>query len=136
MSKFTTGLASVSSQMTKAAKLIAATTARPTIQTDPNQSCSRPVSSMIWKAPTDTTSRIRPTTSIRALARFVSNGVSRVNTPNAQIATTGRLMKNIHGQVQLRSEEHTSELQSLMRISYAVFCLKKNKIRTEYTQKR
>src|SRR3546814_2750791 len=28
----------------------------------------------------------------------------------------------------LRSEEHTSELQSLMRISYAVFCLKKNKI--------
>src|SRR3546814_14889791 len=29
--------------------------------------------------------------------------------------------------VDLRSEEHTSELQSLMRISYAVFCLKKNK---------
>src|SRR3546814_1785626 len=32
-----------------------------------------------------------------------------------------------------RSEEHTSELQSLMRISYAVFCLKKkNKIRNSY----
>src|SRR3546814_2134149 len=30
----------------------------------------------------------------------------------------------VHG---LRSEEHTSELQSLMRISYAVFCLKKKK---------
>src|SRR3546814_672574 len=29
--------------------------------------------------------------------------------------------------VELRSEEHTSELQSLMRISYAVFCLKKKK---------
>src|SRR3546814_5801321 len=29
------------------------------------------------------------------------------------------------GDVILRSEEHTSELQSLMRISYAVFCLKK-----------
>src|SRR3546814_3643370 len=28
-------------------------------------------------------------------------------------------------QVEVRSEEHTSELQSLMRISYAVFCLKK-----------
>src|SRR3546814_8391656 len=28
---------------------------------------------------------------------------------------------------ELRSEEHTSELQSLMRISYAVFCLKKKK---------
>src|SRR3546814_4263248 len=34
-----------------------------------------------------------------------------------------------HGdQVVARSEEHTSELQSLMRISYAVFCLKKKKI--------
>src|SRR3546814_3311907 len=30
--------------------------------------------------------------------------------------------------VLVRSEEHTSELQSLMRISYAVFCLKKKKI--------
>src|SRR3546814_1057675 len=29
----------------------------------------------------------------------------------------------------MRSEEHTSELQSLMRISYAVFCLKKKKIK-------
>src|SRR3546814_9263631 len=33
--------------------------------------------------------------------------------------TTGELARNI------RSEEHTSELQSLMRISYAVFCLQK-----------
>src|SRR3546814_6434244 len=32
-----------------------------------------------------------------------------------------------------RSEEHTSELQSLMRISYAVFCLKKKK---QYTTRR
>src|SRR3546814_3161273 len=32
----------------------------------------------------------------------------------------------------LRSEEHTSELQSLMRISYAVFCLKKKKTTKEY----
>src|SRR3546814_8136886 len=30
-----------------------------------------------------------------------------------------------------RSEEHTSELQSLMRISYAVFCLKKKKRKTQ-----
>src|SRR3546814_5427067 len=30
---------------------------------------------------------------------------------------------------QIRSEEHTSELQSLMRISYAVFCLKKKNIK-------
>src|SRR3546814_4676466 len=33
-----------------------------------------------------------------------------------------------------RSEEHTSELQSLMRISYAVFCLKKKKKRHENIQ--
>src|SRR3546814_4824618 len=31
------------------------------------------------------------------------------------------------GLVEIRSEEHTSELQSLMRISYAVFCMKKKK---------
>src|SRR3546814_2831196 len=31
-----------------------------------------------------------------------------------------------------RSEEHTSELQSLMRISYAVFCLKKKNLMTEH----
>src|SRR3546814_5179414 len=33
-----------------------------------------------------------------------------------------------------RSEEHTSELQSLMRISYAVFCLKKQKKNTAHKQ--
>src|SRR3546814_4481163 len=33
-----------------------------------------------------------------------------------------------------RSEEHTSELQSLMRISYAVFCLKKKKSHKQMTQ--
>src|SRR3546814_3544432 len=37
--------------------------------------------------------------------------------------------------MQTRSEEHTSELQSLMRISYAVFCLKKKKKTTLSTQK-
>src|SRR3546814_8922898 len=43
----------------------------------------------------------------------------------------------------IRSEEHTSELQSLMRISYAVFCLKKKKKKsrppkehTQHTKKR
>src|SRR3546814_2191156 len=34
-----------------------------------------------------------------------------------------------HAVQRMRSEEHTSELQSLMRISYAVFCLKKKKQR-------
>src|SRR3546814_8116455 len=38
-----------------------------------------------------------------------------------------RLMLGHHFGDLVRSEEHTSELQSLMRISYAVFCLKKKK---------
>src|SRR3546814_5390967 len=51
--------------------------------------------------------------------------------PYAQVVALGSLalvaaypfMKRITGWPQIRSEEHTSELQSLMRISYAVFCL-------------
>src|SRR3546814_2029684 len=44
-------------------------------------------------------------------------------------ARTGEFVVNIttdamRDQIETRSEEHTSELQSLMRISYAVFCLK------------
>src|SRR3546814_6921902 len=44
----------------------------------------------------------------------------------------GRMPQRADVQVilQVRSEEHTSELQSLMRISYAVFCLKKKNQRT------
>src|SRR3546814_1661614 len=38
-------------------------------------------------------------------------------------------------ELQRRSEEHTSELQSLMRISYAVFCLKKTKKNNEQPNK-
>src|SRR3546814_7361542 len=38
-------------------------------------------------------------------------------------AATSNIPRSLSG----RSEEHTSELQSLMRISYAVFCLKKHK---------
>src|SRR3546814_7848398 len=41
----------------------------------------------------------------------------------------------INGDVVERSEEHTSELQSLMRISYAVFCLKTKKKPTDSTIK-
>src|SRR3546814_2312896 len=47
--------------------------------------------------------------------------------PHARINGALQLSK---GLAKARSEEHTSELQSLMRISYAVFCLKKKK-RTE-----
>src|SRR3546814_2085254 len=48
----------------------------------------------------------------------------------AQFAIVKTLSAQVIGiadETDLRSEEHTSELQSLMRISYAVFCLKKKK---------
>src|SRR3546814_3896851 len=50
--------------------------------------------------------------------RHRAAGVTEV----AEVAGTGRTGRHAG-----RSEEHTSELQSLMRISYAVFCLKKKK---------
>src|SRR3546814_7507745 len=52
----------------------------------------------------------------------VDDPVRRVAFACESLKVTTRLMHII-----ARSEEHTSELQSLMRISYAVFCLKKKK---------
>src|SRR3546814_10574708 len=59
--------------------------------------------------------------------------------PHPQIATRQTLGAYVNRRrwQHRRSEEHTSELQSLMRISYAVFCLKKKKKKkTNRTQKR
>src|SRR3546814_2570408 len=57
-------------------------------------------------------------------ARFGGMTVSDGRRANS-ISSVWRLRHQ--GECQFRSEEHTSELQSLMRISYAVFCLKKKK---------
>src|SRR3546814_13712793 len=54
---------------------------------------------------------------LRARRHIAPDGVDHSRRPYRQTALND----------QLRSEEHTSELQSLMRISYAVFCLKKKK---------
>src|SRR3546814_10124393 len=48
----------------------------------------------------------------------------------AQSSSRWRAIASDGGAMKGRSEEHTSELQSLMRISYAVFCLKKKKLPT------
>src|SRR3546814_8062130 len=48
-----------------------------------------------------------------------------------QAGTDQRQQGTEHQPVEHRSEEHTSELQSLMRISYAVFCFKKKKKNTD-----
>src|SRR3546814_6473228 len=50
-------------------------------------------------------------------------------------ATQGREGRVKSKSVAVRSEEHTSELQSLMRISYAVFCLKKKTKKYKNTNK-
>src|SRR3546814_7448768 len=48
--------------------------------------------------------------------------------------TAGRMEARFNYSTGFRSEEHTSELQSLMRISYAVFCLtKKNHLTKQHT---
>src|SRR3546814_2203336 len=46
------------------------------------------------------------------------------------LVAAGRRRRRVGAMGRFRSEEHTSELQSLMRISYAVFCLKKKIINT------
>src|SRR3546814_2332828 len=53
---------------------------------------------------------------------IVAKGDRRISAFNSQIVGKDHLR---HVGPDLRSEEHTSELQSLMRISYPVFCLKK-----------
>src|SRR3546814_2897444 len=54
---------------------------------------------------------------------------SCTNTSNPAVMIAAALLakKAVEKGLKRRSEEHTSELQSLMRISYAVFCLKKKK---------
>src|SRR3546814_7820662 len=64
-----------------------------------------------------------------ALVTGGSDGIGReialqLQGAGAGVIVTGRSAEKLRA---MRSEEHTSELQSLMRISYAVFCLKKNK---------
>src|SRR3546814_8876149 len=68
------------------------------------------------------------TTLFRSVRRFpclvpgIGHAAAEAIQPRQVIGETARRL------APERSEEHTSELQSLMRISYAVFCLKKKKI--------
>src|SRR3546814_9007481 len=66
-----------------------------------------------------------PPSSTPAMERAAAVAFCSVPTGNTScLAVTGVVYP---GADSMRSEEHTSELQSLMRISYAVFCLKKKK---------
>src|SRR3546814_3917817 len=62
---------------------------------------------------------------MRALDALVANAVEAVD---GQGRVYVEALNVRAGRETMRSEEHTSELQSLMRISYAVFCLKKKTI--------
>src|SRR3546814_8870422 len=64
------------------------------------------------------------TTLFRSLCRSASRAISQRLRPLSSTAVCSRFARSRR----VRSEEHTSELQSLMRISYAVFCLKKKTI--------
>src|SRR3546814_10114402 len=75
------------------------------------------------------------TTSLRLLeSAATDDGTVRPFTGETAIfITPGYRFRAVDMLLTNRSEEHTSELQSLMRISYAVFCLKKKKQHTIHT---
>src|SRR3546814_8663904 len=79
---------------------------------------------------TDTARHIGETVAPR-LSRFISEAKRVAQNAIRPLNEQKTAMKDTHQaeRAKLRSEEHTSELQSLMRISYAVFCLKKKKKR-------
>src|SRR3546814_6623826 len=67
---------------------------------------------------------------LEELARYAGSPSRVKSLPEALAINTLRLLYHMRMSPLVpwhRSEEHTSELQSLMRISYAVFCLKKKK---------
>src|SRR3546814_8515024 len=63
-------------------------------------------------------------------AEMVMRGMAARSMPRSGSSTV-----RFSGWRKLRSEEHTSELQSLMRTSYAVFCLKKKNLKYSYNTK-
>src|SRR3546814_10797491 len=89
--------------------------------------------------PTSTVSRIANGTvdpTVAMLSRLVEASDATLDlsvTFHANAPATDPANLTLAEAARHRSEEHTSELQSLMRISYAVFCLKKKK-NTTYTK--
>src|SRR3546814_2345531 len=82
-----------------------------------------------WSA--EDATRSDPDFLARAIEVAIKAGARTINLPDtvgyATPETYGRMFREMRERVPNRSEEHTSELQSLMRTSYAVFCLKKKK---------
>src|SRR3546814_6874720 len=70
---------------------------------------------------------VRCTRSRSAVRAWVSDTSSSWRLESSVAASLRKVTRRSSIRRSARSEEHTSELQSLMRISYAVFCLKKKK---------
>src|SRR3546814_7422042 len=68
---------------------------------------------------------------LKGIAVGDDENATKAKLPDADCET---LADGTIAQCFVRSEEHTSELQSLMRISYAVFCLKKTKTQQKTTK--
>src|SRR3546814_9547290 len=91
---------------------------------------------MIRRPPRSTrTDTLFPYTTLFRSADAGADGVAAL-LPDVDVALDARAQALGQRQRAIwpRSEEHTSELQSLMRISYAVFCLKKKKIHTQHSK--
>src|SRR3546814_3283721 len=72
-------------------------------------------------APDETLNRLAPSPPVPTISTRYDRPSTCTGVTSSRITSTAAV---------IRSEEHTSELQSLMRISYAVFCLKQKKIIT------
>src|SRR3546814_7886910 len=72
----------------------------------------------------DELARIGAPLMVRAMHDFAAGRIAPQPQPADGVTYAAKLARD-EGRIDWRSEEHTSELQSLMRISYAVFCLKK-----------
>src|SRR3546814_3605392 len=91
-----------------------------------DSSCTRCCPRGCEKAAIDLAKKARPRLNPGRTDRSIRSGISP---GRSEFKPQSRIIfrRPVRHRAQQRSEEHTSELQSLMRISYAVFCLKKKK---------
>src|SRR3546814_4193028 len=91
---------------------------------DPHATGARPRSSFSLHSQSGIKRGVRPRP---VVGQGTGAGTRHDSTDVVALGSHPRKTRALH-----RSEEHTSELQSLMRISYAVFCLKKKKLENRY----
>src|SRR3546814_1011275 len=94
------------------------------------QTCALPIYTMATMATIHATRRER--TAATNLSRSQLSASAKYAFRSSSLSLTPLAMSA----ARIRSEEHTSELQSLMRISYAVFCLKKKKQKNKHQHRK